>query len=112
MISPYVYPGTTMVIKSEQDTAAIIIDKLSAMAGVDVRMVSRKREVVEARQVAMFLLRKLTRLSLEEIGFMFNKNHATVVYSSKTVITLYASKSYRAKYEGLFNQFNIKVDGE
>ena len=47
---------------------------------------SRKREVVQSRQIAMYFAKKFTKASLMRIGAEFGgKNHATVVYSSKTV---------------------------
>lgn len=46
----------------------------------------RKREVVAARQVAMFFLRKYTDLSLKSIGVIFNgRDHTTVIHSCQTV---------------------------
>jgi len=47
---------------------------------------TRKREIVVARQVAMYLCKELTQTSLSTIGMRLgNRNHATVLYSCKTV---------------------------
>lgn len=47
---------------------------------------SRKREVVQARQVAMYLAKNHTDLSTSKIGkFIGNKDHATVLHACKTV---------------------------
>ncbi len=47
---------------------------------------SRKRDIVAARQVAHYLACKLTKCSLAEIGAEIGgKNHATVLYSKRTV---------------------------
>ncbi|MEG1563927.1 MAG: chromosomal replication initiator protein DnaA [Bacteroides sp.] len=47
---------------------------------------SRKRDVVQARQVAMYLAKKNTELSTSKIGkFIGNKDHATVLHACKTV---------------------------
>ncbi len=47
---------------------------------------SRKREVVQARQVAMFLAKNHTDFSTSKIGkFIGNKDHATVLHACKTV---------------------------
>lgn len=45
----------------------------------------RKREILVPRQVAMFLIRDLTELPLEEIGDYFGRDHSTVVNSIKRV---------------------------
>lgn len=46
---------------------------------------TRKRELTKCRQISMYIARKLTDLSLSEIGAYFNKDHATVVHSVKAV---------------------------
>ncbi|MBQ8672480.1 MAG: chromosomal replication initiator protein DnaA [Bacteroides sp.] len=47
---------------------------------------SRKREVVQARQVAMFLAKKHTDLSTTKIGALIGgRDHATVLHACKTV---------------------------
>jgi chromosomal replication initiator protein len=46
----------------------------------------RNRTVSFARQVCMFLTRKLTSCSLQEIGsFLGGRNHATVLYSVEKI---------------------------
>lgn len=50
---------------------------------------TRKRETVTARQIAMFLCKKLTTDSLSSIGMSLgNRNHSTVLYACKTVESL------------------------
>ncbi len=47
---------------------------------------SRKREVVQARQIAMFLAKNNTNLSTAKIGALIgNKDHATVLHACKTI---------------------------
>ena len=55
----------------------------------DIQTNSRKHEVVQARQVAMFLARKHTKKSLQYIGAQIgNRDHATVLHACKTVENL------------------------
>ncbi len=50
---------------------------------------SRKREVVQARQIAMYLSKQLTKNSLSSIGFTIGKrDHATVLHACKIVTDL------------------------
>jgi len=50
---------------------------------------TRKREVVQARQLVMYFAKKYTKGSLENIGANCgNKDHATVLYACKTVNNL------------------------
>jgi len=54
----------------------------------ELRLVSRKREVVMPRQLAMYFCKKYTRNSLAAIGARYGKNHATVLHACKTVANL------------------------
>ncbi len=57
---------------------------------IDLQTKSRKREIVQARQLAMYFSKKLTKSSLSTIGAEIGgKNHSTVVHSCKTVDDLY-----------------------
>lgn len=50
---------------------------------------TRKREIVEARQIAMFVAStQIKTLSLSKIGEYYNKDHATVIHALKTVNNL------------------------
>ena len=51
-----------------------------------IQSASRKREIVQARQVTMFFIKKHTELSLSQIGSQVgNRNHATVLHACNTV---------------------------
>ena len=45
----------------------------------------KNKGVAEARQMAMYLIRKLTNLSLPDIGKEFAKDHSTVLYAIRKV---------------------------
>lgn len=62
---------------------------------------SRKREVVQARQIAMYLAKKHTDFSTAKIGTLIgNKDHATVLHACKTIKQLKeVDKSFRAEIE-------------
>ncbi|MGE4587239.1 MAG: chromosomal replication initiator protein DnaA [Mangrovibacterium sp.] len=58
---------------------------------------TRKREIVQARQLAMFFSKNMTKSSLASIGSQIgNKDHATVLHACKTVNNLIdTDKSFR-----------------
>ena len=62
---------------------------------------SRKREVVQARQIAMYLAKNNTELSTSKIGAMIgNKDHATVLHACKTIKELReVDKSFRSEID-------------
>ena len=51
----------------------------------DILSPQRTQTLVTPRQLAMFLSRKLTTKSLQEIAAEFKKTHATVVHGARTI---------------------------
>ena len=62
-----------------------IIKIVSDYYGVDITIDTRKREIVEKRQVAMYLLKKYCRDSDNFSAGLLNRDHATLIASFKTV---------------------------
>ena len=69
-----------------------IIKKVADFYGVEVGSIntrSRKREVVQVRQVAMYLAKKHLDMSTSKIGlYIGNRDHATVLHACKTITNL------------------------
>ncbi|MDH4317639.1 MAG: chromosomal replication initiator protein DnaA [Desulfobulbaceae bacterium] len=57
------------------------------------RSKSRKKDISFPRQMAMFLTRKHTELSLNDIGSLYNRDHSTVMYAIKCITKEMAIKS-------------------
>ena len=53
--------------------------------GVNVEIVSRKRNFVEARAMYYKLLRDVSNMTLQAIGDTVNKDHATIIHSLNSV---------------------------
>ena len=51
----------------------------------DIRGKKRNANVSTARQMAMYIIREITGMSMEAIGSEFQRDHSTVVYSLKTM---------------------------
>jgi chromosomal replication initiator protein len=70
---------------------------------------TRKREVVQARQIAMFFAKQFTKSSLATIGsHCGGKDHATVLHACKTVNNLMETdKRFRAYVEELEKKISI-----
>ena len=62
---------------------------------------SRKREIVQARQITMYLAKKYTDSSFSHIGkIVGKKDHATVLHACKTIKDqIETSKSFRSSVE-------------
>ena len=69
-------------------TPGLIISQVCKFYSVDesiLRGPQKTKGVNEARQVAIYLIRKLTNLSTPDIGKEFGKDHTTILYSIKKV---------------------------
>ena len=82
-------------------TAAMIITETSRYFGIDEEVIkgpSRSREAVNARQAAMYLVRRMTNLSTPDIGREFGKrDHTTVLHSLEQI-------EKKMKSDPVFNQ--------
>ena len=69
----------------------------------EIRQRTRQRKIVIARQVSHYFLHKKTDMTLSEIGLFVGLNdHATVIYSIKTVKNLMQTdKAIRGKVEAI-----------
>jgi chromosomal replication initiator protein len=79
---------------------------VSQYTGVPVKAIygnTRKREVVQARQLVHSFAKKHFKMSLENIGFKAGrKDHATVLHSCKTVDNLVdTDKKFRKLYKDI-----------
>jgi len=54
----------------------------------DILSSTRKKEVVQARNIAIYLCRELTNLSFPAIGQHFNKDHTSILYSFNKIAKL------------------------
>ncbi|MCK5401159.1 MAG: chromosomal replication initiator protein DnaA [Flavobacteriaceae bacterium] len=70
---------------------------------------TRKRHIVQARQLAMFFAKKFTKASLASIGSQIGKrDHATVLHACKTVNNLSSTdKQFRKYVEDLSKKLSI-----
>ena len=93
-----------------------IISIVNEFYGVNCLDLSKKRVVVEPRQVAMYYCYKRTNLSSTSVGLMFNKDHATVLHSINIIEgrMLYDKKfkEQRPKLDELVFGVNFKTEAE
>ena len=69
-------------------TPSIIITQVCKFYSVEestIRGTLKSKGVTEARQVACYLIRKMTNLSLPDIGKEFNRDHTTILYAIRKV---------------------------
>lgn len=90
--------------KTDDDKVKDIKEIVCNYFGINLWMIesrSRKREIVEPRQIATTLVREFTRLSLKGTGLRFGGiDHSSVIYSLSTVNDLIITdKEYRKKFE-------------
>ena len=81
----------TDMFKSEGNalpTPGLIISQVCKFYSIDesvLRGTLKNKGTTEARQVAIYLVRKLTNLSLPDIGKEFGRDHSTILYAIRKV---------------------------
>jgi len=96
---------------------AEIVAKSLFLDVLDLKKRTRKREVVEARQISMWLMHHYTKLSLAAIGAYFESenclhfDHATVFHACRTVNNLKeTNRAFRKKFEEIENLIKTKFE--
>jgi chromosomal replication initiator protein len=92
IVDPGNIPNDAMVEK--------ILLHVSKKYGVSVEDIKSKKKtdsIAGARQVAMYVIRKMTDLSLKEIGRLLNRDHSTVISSiNKIELNIRTVKNYES----------------
>lgn len=83
-----------------------ILEQVSVATGVSINNITsdkRDKNIKDARQIAMYIIREITGMSLEEIGKCFNgKTHSTVKHSIDSVgDRMDKDKDYRSLVENI-----------
>lgn len=94
-------------------TPETILDYISRYYGLEeslIRGQQRVREAVQARQIAMYLIRSMTNASVVDIGKVFdNRDHSTVLYSIQRVEErMKKDPAYAEKVKELKTNINSK----
>ena len=88
-------------MKSYRLNPEIVIEIVNAIVGKDVRknLDTRRKDVVEPRQLAMYFLYAYTPLSMQAVGDIFKRDHATVLHAFRTIpIYVKVDKDIREKF--------------
>ena len=90
-----------------------ILEKVCRHYNVEQRQVfskSRKRDLVQARQVSMFLAQKYTKMPAGRIGQLIgNRDHSTVIHSCNAIEQrLKVDLAFQAEISSIENSFKLK----
>ena len=94
-------------------TPSIIVGYICSYFHVDeetLRGQSRSRDVVAARQIAMYLIRRMTSMSLNDIGKEFgDRDHSTILHSlDKVENTMRSDPAFAEKVKEITTNINSK----
>ena len=97
-------------------TVALIMGQCAHYFGVTIDQLcstDRSHQVVEARQIAMYLCRELTDLSLPKIGQAFGRDHTTVIHANKKILAQMKEKRETFNHVAeLTNRIKKKARGD
>ncbi|MBX9851003.1 MAG: chromosomal replication initiator protein DnaA [Cytophagaceae bacterium] len=94
--------GIDYIQKFVADYFGVTVESLKAK--------TRKREIVVARQVAMYFAKEYTNLSLKSIGYHFgNRDHSTVIHALTSVSDLMdTDRKFNATMQELTKKLKLK----
>jgi chromosomal replication initiator protein len=95
-------------------TTSDIMDKIFRVVSTrykvspdDIKGKSRKENIATARHISVYLARQQTDLSLSAIGAYYDRDHTTIMNSSKTVEkTIHDNSAFAFEVEELIREIN------
>jgi chromosomal replication initiator protein len=98
-------------MKVSPDTIPGIVCDVYGISETDLFSKSRKRGIVEPRQMIIFLLNRLTKRSNNRICLEYRMNHSTGMHAMKKVMDYYQTeKSYREKMNTILFQIGVSPE--
>ena len=82
------FKRTPNLIYTDIDNITDVVCKHFDISREQITSINRRRDIVEPRQIAMYLCWLKTGSTLTEIGEYFNRGHDTVIHSRKTIMDL------------------------
>jgi chromosomal replication initiator protein len=93
--NPYSFPGCRKEIQE-------IIAEYKRIPPENLKIRSRKKEIREARQLAIFFINKCSKMSLQDIAYLFSpgiNNHSTVLHSIEKVEDDLSNPEYKWHFQ-------------
>ncbi len=87
-LTKYLHPTDLVTFNNKKDLEVLIKIVCSLFEITDTNLLktkSRKREIVKSRQVIYYILKMESYGSLNEIGALFNQDHATVLHADEVI---------------------------
>ena len=103
-------PVTQVLAEKKKQHAEEYIAKMNEIVGCDVRSRSRKTELVYARSILAYTLRKES-YTYQEIGFYLGgKNHATIINNCDLMEDALTFPRQYADLIHIYNKFKTAID--
>jgi hypothetical protein len=105
--------GNSLENMPTSETILTEVCRLTATEPDDIKSKSRKQDTVIVRQMYCYVARKLTGATMEEIGNVINRNHATVTHSCKVIeqSIFIGDRIILTNFENLKIYFGLKIPG-
>jgi hypothetical protein len=92
---------------------ANIVSSITTISVKSMKSKSRRRELVEARQMAMYFAKDFTSNSLKTIGAFFGgRDHSTVIHAVQTMKDLYSTNKKHKELMNMLFKIIEKKDNE
>ncbi|CRX37139.1 / dnaA / Chromosomal replication initiator of genome is here' protein DnaA / 1:1368 Forward [Candidatus Hepatoplasma crinochetorum] len=92
--------------KTSFDSIINLVAKKYGINQKDILSKSRKREIIIARNIAIFLTRDILHYSLKDIGKKFNKDHSTIMYAINKIDE---NLKNNEEFKEIINELKLKI---
>ena len=90
------------------DTVVRYVCKYFGVDEAQLKSPNRSRNISEPRQIAIYLIRELTRSKTEDIGKYFNRDHGTICSSLKKIQRLLSAKD--SHIENILSDIRMNIE--
>jgi chromosomal replication initiator protein len=108
-----VFPGIKRYnkFKNKKDLMTAILTTVAKTSGISVAQIlgrSRRREIVDARYLSMYLVQDIMKAGPSRIGEFFCRDHSSVIHAVRQYRTLMEvdSSEYKGRYQYIKNLFS------
>lgn len=101
------YKDQLFTIDSNLEKIINAVEYISGISFLQMCSSSRKRPIVDARHTAMYFVKKHTKLTLQQIGFVFGlRDHSSICHAINKVEDWQINKEYKLYFSQIEQRVN------
>lgn len=94
----FTLPGIPRKIIKDAKKIISAVEQVLGITYLQMSGRNREQSIVDARHVCIFLIRRSTKMSLVEIGKLFNRDHTSIIHACRNIQNHLDTGDYTHEY--------------